>query len=29
MEKFDKKVALTTRDRVQAVLFDFDNTLQL
>ena len=24
MEEFDKKVALTTRDRIQAVLFDFD-----
>lgn len=29
MRKFDEKVALTTRDRVNAVLFDFDNTLQL
>ena len=29
MDTFDKKVALTTRNRVQAVLFDFDNTLQL
>lgn len=29
MEEFDKKVALTTRERIQAVLFDFDNTLQL
>lgn len=29
MEKFDKKIALTTRHRVQTVLFDFDNTLQL
>jgi len=29
MDKFDKQVALTTRNRIQAVLFDFDNTLQL
>jgi FMN phosphatase YigB (HAD superfamily) len=29
MKKFDKQIALTTRDRVQAILFDFDNTLQL
>lgn len=29
MDKFDKKIALTTRSRVNAVLFDFDNTLQL
>ncbi len=29
MKEFDKKIALTTRERVQAVLFDFDNTLQL
>lgn len=29
MEEFDSKIATTTRDKVQAVLFDFDNTLQL
>ncbi len=29
MKKFDKKVALTTRERINAILFDLDNTLQL
>jgi len=29
MKKFDGKVALNTRERINAVLLDFDGTLQI